>query len=42
MFVVYFIHTFLTNMFRPLLQPSSGRCCYYKNIKVLNVCWRQN
>ena len=29
-----FINTFLTNMFRPLLRPSSGRRFYYKNTKV--------
>jgi len=33
-FMTYFIHNILTNMFRPLLPPSSGWCYYYKNIKV--------
>jgi len=37
-FMVYFNlycnHTFLTNMFRPLLLLSSGLCYYYKNTKV--------
>jgi len=31
---MYFIHDILTNMFRPLLQPSSGYCYDYKNKKV--------
>ena len=33
MFMMYFIYTFLANMFRPLLLPSSG-WYYYKNTKV--------
>ena len=32
--MTYFIHDFLTNKFRSLLQPSSGWCYYYKNTKV--------
>jgi len=32
MFMLHFIHSVLTNMFRPLLQPSSG--WYYNNTKV--------
>jgi len=34
MFVMYFIHNFLINMFRSLLRPSSGWCYFYKNTKV--------
>jgi len=32
--MMYFIHNVLTNMFRPLLWPSSGWYHYYKNMKV--------
>jgi len=28
MFMMYFIHSFLTNMFRPLLRSSSGLYYY--------------
>ena len=31
---VYFVHSILTNMFRPLLRPYSGWRYYYKNKKV--------
>jgi hypothetical protein len=38
MFMMYFIRSVLTNMFRPLLQPYSGLWYYYyyyyKNTKV--------
>jgi len=34
LFIMYFIHNVLTNMFWPLLQPSSGCCYYCKNTKV--------
>jgi hypothetical protein len=34
MFMTYFIHKFLTNMFRPILQPSSELCYYYRNTKI--------
>jgi len=33
MFMTYFIHKFLTNMFRPILRPSSGWCYYYKKTR---------
>ena len=33
MFVMHYNHTFLTNMFRPLLRPSLG-WNYYQNAKV--------
>ena len=33
MFIMYFIHSFLVNMFRPLIRPSSG-WYYYKNTNV--------
>ena len=33
-FFMYFIHSVLTNMFRSAFRPSSGRCCYYKNINI--------
>jgi hypothetical protein len=32
-----FIRNAFTNMFRPVLLPSSGWCCYYKNIKHTNL-----
>jgi hypothetical protein len=32
-----FIHSFLTNMFRPIWLPSEGRCYYYNNIDGANV-----
>ena len=35
-FTVYFIHSILTNMFRPVFLPSSGLCSYYKNTVVVN------
>jgi len=31
MFMMYFIHNFLTNTIRPLLRPSSGWCYRYTN-----------
>jgi len=34
MFMMYFIDYILTNVFRPLLRPSSVCCYYYKNQKV--------
>jgi hypothetical protein len=33
-FMTYFIHNVLTNMFRPVFRPSSGWCYYYKNTNV--------
>ena len=33
--ILYSIYI-LTNMFRPVLWPSSGRCYYYKNTVVAN------
>jgi hypothetical protein len=29
--MLYFIRIILTNMFRPVIRPSSGWCSYYKN-----------
>ena len=34
--MIYFIHNVLTDMFRPVFRPSSGRY-YYKNAKGTNV-----
>ena len=36
LFITYFNHNILTNMFRPLFLPSSGRSSYYKSTVVVN------
>ena len=43
---MYFIHSILTNMFRPVFLPSSGWCSYYKNTNLIVTAsywiWSEN